>query len=40
MWTDRHDGREALFDEAGEPFFNVNTPEDLDKAQAMAGGQA
>jgi molybdopterin-guanine dinucleotide biosynthesis protein A len=40
MWTDRHGGREALFDEAGEPFFNVNTPEDLDKAQAMAGGQA
>ena len=40
MWTDRHGGREALFDEVGEPFFNVNTPEDLDKAQAMAGGQA
>lgn len=40
MWTDRHGGREALFDEPGEPFFNVNTPEDLDKAQAMAGGAA
>ncbi|MEQ8899067.1 MAG: molybdenum cofactor guanylyltransferase MobA [Roseovarius sp.] len=40
MWTDRHGGREALFDEAGEPFFNVNTPEDLKKAQAMAGGAA
>ncbi|MDM8166228.1 molybdenum cofactor guanylyltransferase MobA [Roseovarius sp.] len=40
MWTDRHDGREAMFDEAGEPFFNVNTPEDLEKAQAMAGGAA
>jgi len=40
MWTDRHGGREALFDEAGEPFFNVNTPEDLEKAQAMAGGPA
>jgi molybdopterin-guanine dinucleotide biosynthesis protein A len=40
MWTDRHGGREALFDEAGEPFFNVNTPEDLEKAQAMAGGAA
>ncbi|MEQ8294482.1 MAG: molybdenum cofactor guanylyltransferase MobA [Roseovarius sp.] len=40
MWTDRHGGREALFDEAGEPFFNVNTPGDLEKAQAMAGGGA
>jgi len=40
MWTDRHGGREALFDEAGEPFFNVNTPEDLERAQAMAGGRA
>lgn len=40
MWTDRHDGREAMFDEAGEPFFNVNTPEDLEKAQAMTGGKA
>lgn len=37
MWTDRHDGREAMFDEGGEPFFNVNTPEDLETAQAMAG---
>ncbi|MFG6500746.1 molybdenum cofactor guanylyltransferase MobA [Sulfitobacter sp. 1A13191] len=34
LWTDRHDGREALFpDEAA--FFNVNTPEDLAKAEAM-----
>ena len=40
MWTDRHGGREALFDEGGEPFFNVNTPEDLEQAQAMAGGRA
>lgn len=39
MWTDRHDGREALFDEPGEPFFNVNTPDDLRKAQAAAGAQ-
>jgi len=35
LWTERHDGREALFpDEAA--FFNVNTPEDLAKAKAMA----
>ncbi|RKF14631.1 molybdenum cofactor guanylyltransferase MobA [Roseovarius spongiae] len=34
MWTDRHGGQAALFDEAGEPFFNVNTPEDLAHARA------
>ncbi|MEM5544028.1 molybdenum cofactor guanylyltransferase MobA [Sulfitobacter sp. AS92] len=35
LWTHAHDGREALFpDEAA--FFNVNTPEDLAKAEAMA----
>ena len=34
LWTEHHDGREALFpDEAA--FFNVNTPEDLAKAEAM-----
>ncbi|MFG6563157.1 molybdenum cofactor guanylyltransferase MobA [Sulfitobacter sp. 1A13421] len=34
LWTERHDGRETLFpDEAA--FFNVNTPEDLAKAEAM-----
>ncbi len=38
MWTDRHGGREALFDAAGDPFFNVNTPEDLARAREMAGG--
>ena len=34
LWTERHDGREALFpDEAA--FFNINTPEDLIQAEAM-----
>lgn len=34
MWTDRHDGRIAMFpDEAA--FFNVNTPDDLIRAEAM-----
>jgi molybdopterin-guanine dinucleotide biosynthesis protein A len=34
MWTDRHDGRLALFpDEAA--FFNVNTPDDLIRAEGM-----
>ncbi|MBW4972690.1 molybdenum cofactor guanylyltransferase MobA [Roseovarius mucosus] len=33
LWTDKHDGREAVFDDALDPFFNVNTPEDLDAAR-------
>ena len=36
IWTEQHDGREALFPtDAGDPFFNVNTPEDLAKAEAL-----
>ncbi len=36
IWTDRHDGREAVFPVDGfDPFFNVNTPEDLARAEAM-----
>lgn len=36
LWTDRHNGREALFPSDGlDPFFNVNTPEDLARAQAL-----
>ncbi|WP_299610589.1 molybdenum cofactor guanylyltransferase MobA [uncultured Tateyamaria sp.] len=35
LWTDKHDGRTALFpDEAA--FFNVNTPDDLKTAKDMA----
>ncbi len=39
LWTDRHGGREALFD-AGrfDPFFNVNTPDDLARAEALLEG--
>ncbi|ARE82367.1 molybdenum cofactor guanylyltransferase [Roseovarius mucosus] len=33
LWTDKHDGREAVFDDALDPFFNVNTPGDLDAAR-------
>jgi len=34
LWTQTHDGREALFpDEAA--FFNVNTPDDLARAEDM-----
>ena len=35
IWTDRHDGRLAEFPDAGDPFFNVNTPDDLAQAEAM-----
>lgn len=36
IWTDRHAGREALFDDPSA-FFNVNTPEDLALARLRAG---
>ncbi len=39
IWTGKHDGREAAFEDAGKPFFNVNTPEDLVQAQAMQEAQ-
>ena len=38
MWTDRHGGREAMFEGEGDPFFNVNTPEDLARAQELTRG--
>ncbi len=34
LWTDQHDGREALFPDE-DAFFNVNTPEDLARAETM-----
>jgi len=39
LWTDAHDGREALFaaDQGRDPFFNVNTPEDLAQANKWIG---
>ena len=34
LWTDQHGGREALFPvHRVDPFFNVNTPEDLARAE-------
>lgn len=39
LWTDKHDGREALFPlwpDGLDPFFNVNTPEDLARAEGIA----
>ncbi|SCZ49937.1 molybdenum cofactor guanylyltransferase [Epibacterium ulvae] len=36
LWTDQYDGREALFPATPfDPFFNVNTPEDLETARGF-----
>ncbi|MCD1618155.1 molybdenum cofactor guanylyltransferase MobA [Salipiger manganoxidans] len=36
LWTDRHEAGEALFPATPfDPFFNVNTPEDLARAEAL-----
>ncbi|MEM8730989.1 MAG: molybdenum cofactor guanylyltransferase MobA [Pseudomonadota bacterium] len=41
LWSDAHGGREALFPEGPpDPFFNVNTPEDLAQAQSMLEAEA
>lgn len=41
IWTDRHGGREAVFPVDGiDPFFNVNTPDDLAQARAILEGTA
>ena len=39
QWTDRHKGREAVFPAPlFDPFFNVNTPEDLTRAEEILAG--
>ncbi|WP_147109182.1 molybdenum cofactor guanylyltransferase MobA [Tateyamaria sp. syn59] len=35
LWTDKHDGRTALFPDE-DAFFNVNTPDDLKRAETIA----
>ena len=36
LWTDRHGGRECLFpSDPFDPFFNVNTPQDLARAKDL-----
>ena len=36
LWTDQHGGREALFEATPfDPFFNVNTPADLRRAEEL-----
>ena len=39
VWTDRHGCARAAFDDradAADPFFNVNTPEDMEAARRIA----
>lgn len=36
QWSDKHQGREAIFETVPfDPFFNINTPEDLKSAERM-----
>jgi molybdopterin-guanine dinucleotide biosynthesis protein A len=35
QWSDKHGAAMAVFDEPGDPFFNVNTPGDLERARAI-----
>ncbi len=36
LWTDRHGAATVMFDaEPFDPFFNINTPDDLDRARAL-----
>jgi molybdenum cofactor guanylyltransferase len=35
LWTGPHGCAPCVFAAPHEPFFNVNTPEDLDRAEAM-----
>jgi molybdopterin-guanine dinucleotide biosynthesis protein A len=38
IWTDGHGARQAVFDSTPfDPFFNVNTPEDIAAAEALMG---
>lgn len=40
QWTESHGAAQAMFDDSGTPFFNVNTPDDLLRAEEMLrGGQ-
>lgn len=37
-WTARHGCARAIFHDRGMPFFNINTPADLDRAREMLSG--
>jgi molybdopterin-guanine dinucleotide biosynthesis protein A len=38
QWTDANNARAAYFPGPGDPFFNVNTPDDLERAREMQEG--
>lgn len=39
LWADAHGGTQVVFHHAGaDPFFNINTPQDLRQARALARG--
>ncbi|MFQ5438944.1 MAG: molybdenum cofactor guanylyltransferase MobA [Paracoccaceae bacterium] len=39
VWTDMHAAANAIFSTSPmDPFFNINAPEDMDRAQAYTGG--
>lgn len=39
MWTDQYPSATAIFDtKNGDPFFNVNTPDDLERAKIVKAG--
>lgn len=41
LWTDQHNAGQASFVQSGmDPFFNVNTPDDLKEARRLAGEAA
>ncbi|MEP3296177.1 MAG: molybdenum cofactor guanylyltransferase MobA [Pseudoruegeria sp.] len=41
LWTDKHGAASAVFPSQGlDPFFNVNTPEDLQRAEQLIAGDA
>lgn len=35
LWTDQHQAGQAVFSGAADPFFNVNTPDDLAQAEQI-----
>jgi molybdopterin-guanine dinucleotide biosynthesis protein A len=39
-WAEAQDCARAIFHDRGEPFFNVNTPEDLARAQGLVASHA
>jgi molybdopterin-guanine dinucleotide biosynthesis protein A len=40
VWASRHGCAREVFDDAGHPFFNINTPEDIVAAERILKGQA